>query len=416
MSLLLLMLAEAALFGSRAAAIRAERPQMGWNTWNTFKSNINQSVIEQSADLLVSSGLRDAGYTYLIVDDGWPNSSRSLDGRQQANTTRFPDGMAALGDYIHEAGLRYGIYSDNGIKGCGPDSPGSWGFEELDAATYAAWGVDYLKYDNCGSFHAATIAPPARFRVMGNALVNSGRDIFYSICQWGDQFPWFWADQVGQSYRISGDITTKFSDQGEDCDCRTAYCLNTGYAGCSVMTIIRKMREISQFQHAGSFADMDMLEIGVANMTEEQQKTHFAFWAALKSPLIIGADLTQISNTSLAILKHPGILAISQDELATAVRYLPDLSQEKSYQVWAGPLSGNRTVLLVFNELESDHIINLPISASMGLDATVTYNMADVWSGAQNSSASKQVSVSVAAYETKVLIFCANAAVEGYAK
>ena len=180
------------------------------------------------------------------------------------------------------------------------------------------------------------------------------------------------------------------------------------------MTIIRKMREISQFQHAGSFADMDMLEIGVANMTEEEEKTHFAFWAALKSPLIIGADLTQVSNTSLAILKHPGILAISQDELATAVKYFADLSQERRYQVWAGPLSANRTVLLVFNELESDRIIDVPISASMGLDATAAYKVTDVWSGVQNYSASGQVSVSVTGHETKVLIFHSNSTVEGF--
>ncbi|KAK5171483.1 uncharacterized protein LTR77_004628 [Saxophila tyrrhenica] len=395
----------ALLYGIGQAVVNSKTPQIGWNSWNTFKADINESVIKQHADLLVSTGLRDVGYKYLILDDGWQNSSRAADGRQQANTTRFSSGMAGLGNYIHENGLKYGIYSDNGILGCNPNSPGSWGYEELDAATYASWEVDYLKYDNCGTYEAGTHSPPARYRIMRNALLDAGRDIFYSICQWGDQFPWFWADQVGHSYRMSGDITDMFSDRDEGCDCRTAYCLNTGYAGCSVMTIIRKMREMSQFQHSGSFADMDMLEIGVANMTLEEQRTHMAVWAALKSPLIIGADLTKISDESLGVLKNEAMVSICKDELGTAVRYLPTLSEEDSSQVWAGPLSGERTLILIFNELERSQNFSLALTEVPGLGGRGQYQVTDAWSRRRHDVSGPSMSTSLRSHETKVLVF-----------
>lgn len=290
------------------------------------------------------------------------------------------------------------------IYGCLPNTPGSWGYEELDAVTYAEWGVDYLKYDNCGSFEAGIVAPPARFGIMRDALLNSGRDILYSLCQWGDQFPWFWADQVGHSYRMSGDITALFSDKGTDCACRTAYCLNTGYAGCSVMTIMRKMREVSQFQHPGSFADMDMLEIGVANMTLNEQRTHFSFWAALKSPLIIGADLTKISKESLRVLKNKDMIKISQDELGTAVVYLPSLSDEEKSQVWAGPLSNGRTVVLAFNELNTTQAIKVPFSGVPGLDGSSSYKVREVWSKSRQGKTVGELSMNLTTHETKVFI------------
>lgn len=191
----------------------SNKPDSVLSRWNTFNGNRDQSVIDSTAELLVSTGLRDAGYQYLIVDDGWQNSSRAADGRQQANTTRFPDGMLALGERLHGLGLKYGIYSTAGsvlhslvirrladwsfppsILGCGPSSPGSWGYEDLDAQTYADWKVDYLKYDNCGTFQGGTVSPAQRLSLMRDALRNTGRDIFFSLYEWGHQFPWFWAD------------------------------------------------------------------------------------------------------------------------------------------------------------------------------------------------------------------------------
>ncbi|KAI8275623.1 hypothetical protein K4K60_008536 [Colletotrichum sp. SAR11_57] len=313
---------------------------MGWNSWNTFKANINQSIIETTAKALVDTGLAAAGYKYLIMDEGWQADERATDGRQEFNSTRFPSGGSALVNHIHDMGLKVGIYSDSGIFTCG-FAPGSWGYEDLDAKTYADWGIDYLKYDNCGGFHAGTHTQQERFQTMSNALRNTGRDIFYSLCQWGHQFPWYWADQVGAgSYRMSGDIHASFA-QDKAGVCPTAYCLNTGYAGVSVLTMIRKMREISPFQEKGrmSWADMDMLEVGVGNvMSEVEEQTHFSFWAGLKSPLIIGADVTKIREQSLKVLLNRDIIAISQDQRGEAVKYLPELSTEGKVQVWAGPV------------------------------------------------------------------------------
>ncbi|KKY14019.1 putative alpha-galactosidase alpha-n-acetylgalactosaminidase [Phaeomoniella chlamydospora] len=383
--------------------VSASTPQMGWNSWNAFKTNFNQSTIKTTVDLLESTGLRDVGYNYVILDEGWQDLERDSEGRQQPNTTKFPDGIAALAQYVHQSDMKIGIYSDAGIYDCA-FYPGSWGYEELDAAIYATWGIDYLKYDNCGGFEANTQSPQVRFSAMRDALKNSGRDIFYSICEWGHQFPWYWADQIGQSYRMSGDITTIFSDTGKDCACKTAYCLNTGYAGCSVLTIIRKMREIAEFQHTGSFADMDMLEIGNANMTLNQERTHMSFWAALKSPLIIGADLSTLSNSSLSVLTNKEIIAISQDPLGKSAVFLPNVSVEKTLQVWAGPLSENRTVLLVLNESNDTMTRNIPLGQITGLRGDLAYSGRDVWSSKNLASIVGNLSLVIDADETKVLI------------
>ncbi|KAK7711099.1 hypothetical protein SLS57_008189 [Botryosphaeria dothidea] len=294
----------------------AETPQMGWNSWNTFKDNFDQQTIEETADLLVSTGLRDAGYTVLTLDAGWQASERSVDGRQQAYLTKLPGGIKGIADYIHDRGLQFGIYSDAGIHDCG-FSPGSWGYEELDAATYAEWTVDYL----------------------------------------------------------------------------------------NVLTIIRKMREIAAFQKPGSWADMDMLEIGNGNMTLYEQQTHMSFWAALKSPLIIGADLRALSNESLDVLKNPDILAISQDSLGRAVEYLEASSREKEIQVWAGPLSSERTVILAFNEGNLATSVTIPLDQIPGLIGDeATFNVRDVWANRNTTAVYDTIRVDLETHQTKVLI------------
>ncbi|RFU81202.1 glycoside hydrolase family 27 [Trichoderma arundinaceum] len=338
-------------------------PCLGWNTWNTFKSNINETLIKSSAKSLVDTGLAQAGYNYVNLDDGWQAFTRDSLGRQQPNSTKFPSGIRTLADFVHSLGLKIGIYSrssDSGIYDCA-FYPGSYGYEERDASTYASWMIDYLKLDNCGSFHAGTLSPQERFLRMGDALNRSGRAIFYSLCQWGNQFPWHWAS-FSDSYRISGDIKSSF---GEDSSgvCRSAYCLNTGYAGVSVLTMIRKMRELSRFQRPGSWGDMDMLEIGTGSMNVHQEQTHFSFWAALKSPLIIGANINTINKLSLDILLNKEIIAISQDEAGVAVNYLPELSTENKIQVWGGPLASgkSRYVVLALNYGLNTTDITIPL-------------------------------------------------------
>jgi alpha-galactosidase len=316
------------------------------------------------------------------------------------------------------------VFSDAGIYDCG-FFPGSWGNEELDADTYASWDIDYLKYDNCGGFQAGTQSPGERFLIMGNALKNTGRDILYSLCQWGNQFPWFWADQLSDSYRMSGDITSSFAKDNSGV-CRTAYCLNTGYAGVSVLTMIRKMRELSGFQSPGSWgtfschdtartlvtfftADMDMLEIGTGTMTAYEEQTHFSFWAALKSPLIIGADITKISNTSLGILLNKEIIAINQDDAGAAVTYLPALSTEGSTQIWAGPLSAGSLghVVLALNEGVNSTSITIPWSGIPELQNSTraSYKVRDVWAAKDLGTIQTGITLlNLSSHQTKVLI------------
>ncbi|CRK30329.1 hypothetical protein BN1708_000863 [Verticillium longisporum] len=400
----------APVFGLTGPFKRAQRPQMGWNSWNTFKLGINQTIVEGTAQALVDTGLRDAGYTYLVMDDGWQNLTRGPDGRQQANATRFPSGLKVLADEVHEKGLKFGLYSDAGIFGCG-FQPGSLGYEELDAQTYADWGMDYLKYDNCGGFYGNTRPVQERFQIMSRALKNTGRDIFYAVCQWGHQWPWYWADQFTDSYRMSGDIHAKFRDDGNSV-CKTAYCLNTGYAGVSVLTMIRKMREISGFQKKGSWADMDMLEVGVnRNFTLHQDQTHLSFWAALKSPLIIGADITTIRRSSLDVLLQKEIIGINQDDLGVAVSYVAELSKEDEIQVWAGPVKYKRynhvALALNYNVVSHTADIELPWSKLPGFQGCKNGNVRvrDVWEDKDLVSGKESITLQeVAQDQTKVLL------------
>ncbi|KAL4938378.1 hypothetical protein BDV06DRAFT_215150 [Aspergillus oleicola] len=368
---------------------------MGFNTWNSFKGNYDQDIVAEIADLLVSLGLKDVGYNYLILDEGWSDWNRTEDGYLQSNQTTFPDGIKPLADRVHKQGLKLGLYGDSGILTCG-FRPGSWGYEERDALTLAEWDVDYWKYDNCGGFQAMTHTPQERFLTMQNALINSGRDIFYSLCEWGYQFPWHWGGKIGHSYRMSGDITSSFINE-TGCPCKTAYCLNTGYAGCSVTSIMRKMREITVYQDQGHWLDMDMLEVGVGSLTLNQQQTHFAFWAALKSPLIIGADIRNLTDASLEVLKNKDIIALNQDSLGLPVHYVESASVEKSSQVWAGKLKTGNVVLL-FNEKSYPQELSVSFK-ELGLGRAV--RVKELWSGRSWGTISS-VETTLEAYQTLV--------------
>ncbi|KAJ4066608.1 hypothetical protein NW756_010117 [Fusarium oxysporum] len=388
-----------------AAKVLAQKPQMGWNSWNSFKLNVSDELVRSTANALVDTGLAKLGYDHVLIDDGWQDSERDTDGKLAANHTRFPGGISATASYVHSKGLKVGIYSDAGIFTCGK-YPGSYGYEEIDAQTFAGWGVDYLKYDNCGGFQSNTLSVQERFLKMSYALAASGRQIFYSLCEWGNQFPWLWADQIGESYRMSGDIYSSFAKDRASI-CKTAYCMNQGYAGVSVLTMIRKMREISPFSKPGSWADMDMLEIGTWTMTELEEQTHFSFWAALKSPLIIGADLKNISDTSLAIYKNKDIIALNQDDAGKPAVYLPKLSEEGSYQVWAGPLSSGkrRHVILVQNYGSGDVDVGISLKDIPGLSVEQQLKIRDVWAGKAIIASGGKVSLKgIKPTQTKVLV------------
>ena len=264
-------------------------PQMGWNSWNKFGCNINEKLIYDTIDALVDSGLVDAGYNYINLDDCW-QSARDSNGKIVVDPKAFPNGIKPLADYAHKKGLLFGLYSDAGYKTCA-GRPGSLGYEEIDARTYAEWGVDYLKYDNC--FTDGT-PPEVRYPVMRDALLKQNRPIFYSMCEWGVNDPATWAKPVGNSWRTTGDIFNSWS---------------------SMINIIDQNNRWYEYAGPGGWNDPDMLEVGNGGMTVEEEKIHFGLWCISKAPLLIGCDITKMSKDTYDILTNPEVIAINQDPL-----------------------------------------------------------------------------------------------------
>ncbi len=260
-------------------------PQMGWNTWNKFQCNINEQLIRDSIDALNSSGLIEIGYKYINLDDCW-QSSRDENGIIVPDPKAFPSGIKPLVDYAHSKGLLFGLYSDAGIKTCA-GRPGSLGYEEKDAQTYAEWGVDYLKYDNCFNNNEKSID---RYPKMTDALNKTGRPIFYSICQWGEEEVATWAKKYGNSWRTTGDISDNWN---------------------SMLRIIDLNDKWYNYSGKGGWNDPDMLEVGNGGMTWTEYKTHFSLWAISKAPLIIGCDITKMSNETKEILTNKEVIAIN---------------------------------------------------------------------------------------------------------
>lgn len=274
-------------------------PLMGWNTWNTFGEDINERLLMETADAMVESGYKDAGYEYVIIDDCWSLKTRDDEGRLQADPDKFPHGMKFVADYIHSKGLKFGMYSDCGYWTCA-GYPGSYGYEYIDAKTFAEWGVDYLKYDFGNRPQSADTK--VSYLTMAQALRHSGRDIVLAACNWGVEEPWNWMRSRGaHTYRSTHDIFDNpdsflniFKDQCEKFENSTYDCYN----------------------------DLDMLIVGmngkgnVANggCTKEEYELHFAMWAFLGTPLIIGGDIRNLDEDSKALLQNKDIIAINQDK------------------------------------------------------------------------------------------------------
>ena len=271
----------------------AKTPQMGWNSWNKFGCNINEKLIRDTIDALVDTGLADAGYKYVNLDDCW-QSGRDSNGKIIVDNN-FPNGIKALADYAHEKGLLFGVYSDAGYKTCA-GRPGSLGYEEIDAKTYAEWGVDYLKYDNC--FTDGT-SPKVRYPVMRDALLKQDRKIFYSMCEWGVEDPATWSKPVGNSWRTTGDIFNSWN---------------------SMIGIIDQNDRWYEYAGPGGWNDPDMLEVGNGGMTVEEEKIHFGLWCLSKAPLLIGCDITKMSKDTFEILTNEEAIAINQDPLGVQGR------------------------------------------------------------------------------------------------
>ena len=346
-----------------AAASAGERlaltPPMGWNSWNKFSCNVSEQLIRETADALVSSGMRDAGYRYVVIDDCW-QGTRGADGRILPDPQRFPSGMKALADYVHGRGLKFGLYSDAGTKTCG-GRPASKGYEETDARTYAEWGVDYLKYDWCNTEGMDARDAYAR---MARLLRATGRDIVFSVCEWGQSRPWLWAAGIGHLWRATGDI--------QNCwDC------STSWGGMGVSHIIDLNAELHPYAGPGRWNDPDMLEVGNGGLTRAEERAHFGLWALFAAPLMAGNDVRTMTPATQALLTNREVIAVNQDPLGAQGRRVRD---EGAKEVWMKPLAdGSRAVILFNRGSEAGEIYTT--WEDIGLAPSTRARLRDLWAG-----------------------------------
>ena len=311
----------------------AQTPPMGWNSWNKFACDgINEQVIRKTADAMVSSGMKDAGYEYVVIDDCW-QVDRDSSGFIVADPKKFPSGIKALADYVHSKGLKFGVYSCAGRRTCA-GRPASRGHEYQDAISYARWGVDYLKLDWC---NAEGQNAKESYTLMRDALYKAGRPIVFSLCEWGTNKPWEWAGDVGHLWRSSGDIGNHW-DKVDGNDGRIW--------GGSVLVNLDLQKGLEKYAGPGRWNDPDMLEVGNGVLTIAEERAHFSLWCMLAAPLIAGNDLSTMSKETIGILTNKEVTAIDQDKLGKQGYLIED---EEKFQIFLKPLSGGDTAICLFN-------------------------------------------------------------------
>ncbi|KAI9126503.1 hypothetical protein K1719_002099 [Acacia pycnantha] len=297
-------------------------PPMGWNSWNHFGCQIDEKIIRETADALVATGLSKLGYTYVNIDDCWAELSRDDKGNLVAKKSTFPSGIKALADYVHSKGLKLGIYSDAGYFTCSKKMPGSLHHEEQDARTFASWGIDYLKYDNCNNGGSR---PTVRYPIMTRALLKAGRPIFFSLCEWGDLHPALWGAKLGNSWRTTNDINDSWDSMISRADMNEVY---------------------ADLARPGGWNDPDMLEVGNGGMMNNEYIVHFSLWALSKAPLLLGCDIRNMTEETKMIISNEEVIAVNQDPLGVQGK---KVRMEGDIEIWAGPLCKNRVVAVLLN-------------------------------------------------------------------
>ncbi len=347
---------------AKTGTMLAATPPMGWNSWNWFARKVTDADVRQAADLMVSSGMRDAGYVYVNIDDTW-EGQRDASGVLHTNE-KFPD-MKVLADYVHGKGLKLGIYSSPGPKTCA-GFEGSMGHEQQDADLYASWGIDYLKYDLCSYRSVMEKEAPGdklkqnqmmrnAYEKMHQALLKTGRPMVYSLCQYGDDSVWQWGPQVGANlWRDTDDINPNFDHIGS---------IGRGQAG------------LSKYAGPGHWNDPDMLEVGNGKLTLDENRLHMAMWAMLASPLLAGNNLSQMTPEVIGVLTNRDVVAIDQDALGKEAERI---YQEGPIEIWARPLANEDRAIAVFNFGED-------LSAYTCVRIDLHLNEAGSWRGLEGS-------------------------------
>jgi alpha-galactosidase len=337
---------------------------MGWNSWNKFACNVSEDLIKSVADAMVSNGMKDAGYQYVVIDDCW-QASRDENGNILADPQRFPSGMEALADYIHSKGLKFGLYSDAGSKTCG-GGPGSQGHEFQDALQYTRWGVDYLKYDWCST---GTRNAEEAYATMRSALNATGRPIVLSICEWGTAKPWLWGKEVGGNlWRTTGDIKDRW-DGGRQ-KWPDGSCCNYG-----VVDILDQEADLYSFAGPGHWNDPDMLEVGNGGMTVPEYRAHFSLWALLAAPLISGNDVRSMTPEIRDILINKEVIAIDQDPLGLQGRRV---HKDGELEVWSKQLSDGARAVILLNRSATEAEIAVSW-IQIGYPEHLTASVRDLW-------------------------------------
>ncbi len=334
----------------------APTPPMGWNSWNKFGCNVDEAMIRGQADAMAASGMKDAGYQYIVIDDCW-QVSRDENGFIVADPKRFPSGIKALADYVHSKGLKFGLYSDAGTKTCA-GRPGSRGYEYQDALQYARWGADYLKFDWCNT---GTQEAVSSYSTMRNALQASGRPIVFSICEWGTAKPWLWGKGVGNLWRTTGDIWDKWDEKGK--------------WQHGVMQILDQQVGLDAFAGPGHWNDPDMLEVGNGGMSATEYRAHFSLWALLAAPLMAGNDLRNMTPETKAILMNKEVIAVDQDPLGREGRRA---AKDGDYEVWVKELAGGNHAVILLNRSTTPHEITVRW-ADLGYPEHIRASARDLW-------------------------------------
>lgn len=348
----------------------AKTPPMGWNSWNTFETQIDEKLVKETADYMVTSGMKDAGFSYIVLDDGWMAKERDGNGDLVADPIKFPSGMKALVDYVHAKGLKFGLYNCAGIKTCA-GYPGTRGYEYQDARFYASLDIDFLKYDWCNT---EGITAKEAYTTMSNALKNAKKPILFNMCEWGDNQPWTFGKAIANSWRISGDIYPCY-------DCEFSH---GSWSSWGFFKIAEMRKDIRQYSGPDHWNDFDMLEVG-NGMTYQEDKSHFALWCLLASPLIAGNDLRKMTPQTKEILTNKELIAINQDALGIqGFKY----SENDGIPIWVKPLQNGDWAVSFFNKSTSEKEINFDWSKNPITDTvfnlntsfeTTNYAIRDLW-------------------------------------
>ncbi|MDP2338137.1 MAG: glycoside hydrolase family 27 protein [Bacteroidota bacterium] len=385
----LILLIVVALFVLNASGQKfdqlAKTPPMGWNSWNKFACNVSEQLIMRMADEMVSSGMQDAGYQYIVIDDCWA-IARDENGEIIADKEHFPHGIKYLVDYIHSKGLKFGIYSCAGTKTCN-GRPGGCGHEFQDARTYARWGVDYLKYDWCNT---TTQNAKASYATMRDGLFTAGRPIVFSLCEWGSAKPWEWAKEVGHLWRTTGDIVDRWD---------------------AMVDILDKERDLAKYAGPGHWNDPDMLEVGNGGMTTEEYKAHFSLWCMLAAPLIAGNDLGSMSTETKEILTNGEIIALDQDTLGKQGFCCRD---NGDYEIWVKKLANKEKAACLLNRSDEEKEVEVDFSMILKVNDDYwtlepykldDYKVRDLWEHKEVNMVNTTIYVKIPPHSVKVYRF-----------